>query len=199
MVDRMTMMVWSRLAMGALAAAGIALATAPAHAQLGQSDAPVEITARQGEYLQHEGRGVYTGNVVATQGESRITTDKLTVICQKTPPAAGTDPSCDEMEVLVAEGNVYYIAPDVRIRGDKAEYDFPTDTITITGDVILSRGEDGVVRGTNVKYSIGEGRTLITAGEKRVTTVFNTAKKNPPAEGAAPATPAPAAPTTPPN
>lgn len=187
-------MIWSRLAFAFPAAVFLALAATPAHAQIGQSDAPVEITSAQGEYLQNEGRGVYTGNVVATQGDSRITTDKLTVICSKTPgTVGGAAPSCDELEVLVAEGHVYYMAPDVRIRGDKAEYDFPSDTITITGDVILSRGEDGVVRGTRVIYSIGQGRTVITAGDKRVITVFNTAKKETPPAGAL-ATPAPAAP-----
>lgn len=181
----------SRLAFAFPAMAFLAFAATPAFAQIGQSDAPVEITSQQGEYLQNEGRGVYTGNVVATQGDSRITTDKLTVICSKSPATGGSAaPSCDELEVLVAEGHVYYMAPDVRIRGDKAEYDFPSDTITITGDVILSRGEDGVVRGTRVVYSIGQGRTIITAGEKRVITVFNTAKK-PAATTPAPAPTAP--------
>lgn len=179
--------------MGVLAAAGAALVVAPAQAQIGQSDAPVEITSRQGEYLQNEGRGVYTGSVVATQGESQIKTDKLTVICSKAPPVPGaeTEPQCDALEVLIAEGNVYYIAPDVRIRGDKAQYDFPSDTITITGDVILSRGEDGVVRGTNVVYSVGEGRTVITAGTNRVVTVFNTKAKKTPADQPAAPTPTP--------
>lgn len=186
-------MTWSRLAFAFPAAAFLALAASPAFAQIGQSDAPVEITAQQSEYLQNEGRGVYTGNVVATQGDARITSDKLTAVCSKGPADSKGTPSCDELEVLVAEGHVYYMAPDVRIRGDKAEYDFPSDTITITGDVILSRGEDGVVRGTRVVYSIGEGRTLITAGEKRVITVFNTAKK----PAAAPATPAPTTPPAP--
>lgn len=194
-------MVWSRLATALSAAATLSVFAGAAHAQIGaDSDAPVEITSQQGEYLQNEGRGVYTGDVVATQGESQIKTDKLTVLCARVPTVEGApqDDSC-EMERLIAEGRVYYMAPDVRIRGDRAEYDFPTDTITITGDVILSRGQDGVVRGTTVKYSIGEGRTVITAGTNRVTTVFNTAKK--PAEPApgqpAPAQPAPAPSTTP--
>jgi lipopolysaccharide export system protein LptA len=129
------------------------------------------------EYLQNEGRGVYTGNVVATQGESKITTDKLTFVCSKTTPAGGGEAQCDEIEILIAEGKVFYLAPDVRIRGDRAQYDFPSDTITITGDVILSRGEDGVVRGTNVVYSIGEGRTIITAGKNRVTSVSSLASR----------------------
>lgn len=183
-------MVWSRVGLAmAASAASMAFMSAAAHAQIGQSDAPIEITANKTEYLQNEGRGVYTGNVVAIQGESKITTDKLTFICARTAPAGQAQEQC-EIEELIAEGNVYYIAQDARIRGDRAEYDFPTDTITITGDVILSRGEDGVVRGTNVVYAIGEGRTTITAGQNRVTSIFNTAPKR--EQPAAPApTPAP--------
>jgi lipopolysaccharide export system protein LptA len=195
--NRMKTMVWSRLAMTfAAGAASMTFMAGAAHAQVGQSDAPLEIVSDKSEYLQNEGRGVYTGNVVATQGDSKITTDKLTFVCSKTTPTGGGEAQCDEIEVLIAEGKVFYLAPDVRIRGDRAQYDFPTDTITITGDVILSRGEDGVVRGTNVVYSISEGRTVITAGRNRVTSVFNTAKKpatpagTTPAPGAAPA-PAP--------
>lgn len=191
-------MVWSRLAMALSAgAAATVFLAGTASAQIGNSDAPVEITSRQGEYLQKEGRGVYTGNVVATQGDSKITTDKLTVICARDPATGEAMTNSCDMERLVAEGNVYYIATDARIRGDRAEYDFPTDTITITGDVILSRGEDGVVRGTTVKYSIGDGRTVITAGQNRVVTVFNTAKKPAEAPPAQPTTPAPAPAPTP--
>jgi lipopolysaccharide export system protein LptA len=190
--SRVKKMDWSRLATGfAAGCASMAMLAGAAHAQIGQSDAPLVINSDVSEYLQNEGRGVYTGNVVATQGESKITTDKLTFICTKSAPASGGDAQCDEIEVLIAEGKVFYIAPDVRIRGDRAQYDFPSDTITITGDVILSRGEDGVVRGTNVVYSIGEGRTVITAGQNRVTSVFNTAKK-PATAPSSPATPAPA-------
>ena len=103
----------------------------PACAQIGNSDAPVEVTSRQGEYLQNEGRGVYTGDVVATQGDSQIKTDKLTVLCSRdaAAPDASENNSC-EMEKLIAEGRVFYIAPDVRIRGDRAEYEargYPDD------------------------------------------------------------------------
>lgn len=169
---------------GTLAAAALACGTA--QAQIGRSDAPIEITSNQGEYLQNEGRGVYTGSVRAIQGDSRITTDKLTVICHKGPAASGESPACEAIEKLVAEGNIYYTAPDVKIKGDRAEYDYPTDTITITGDVILSRGADGVVRGKRVVYQVGEGRTVITAGTDRVTSIFTPAPRN--------TTPAPAEP-----
>ena len=41
-------------------AAGAILLAGPAAAQIGRGDAPVEITSKKGEYLQNEGRGVYT-------------------------------------------------------------------------------------------------------------------------------------------
>ena len=174
-------MSWSRISLLAAGAASAVLMASPAMAQIGRGDAPVEVKSSNFEYLQNEGRGVYTGNVVATQADSRITTDKLTVICTKSKPAAGSqgEATCEAMEQLVAEGNVYYTAPDVKIRGDRAQYDYPSDTITITGDVILSRGTEGVVRGTKVVYKVGEGRSVITAGTNRVTSIFTPAKKDP--------------------
>lgn len=181
-------MIWSRVPLLISGVAAAILLAGPAAAQIGRGDAPVEVKSNDFEYLQNEGRGVYTGNVVATQADSRITSDKLTVICTKGAAANGEAPACEAMEQLVAEGNVYYVAPDVKIRGDRAQYDYPSDTITITGDVILSRGTEGVVRGTQVVYKVGEGRTVITAGTNRVTSIFTPAKKSDPAT---PATPRP--------
>lgn len=184
-------MIRSRLTLFLTGVAAATLFAGPAAAQIGRGDAPVEITSKQGEYLQNQGRGVYTGDVVATQGESRITTDKLTVICSKSVAAAGEEPVCEAMEELIAEGRVYYTAPDVKIRGDRAQYDYPSDTITITGDVILSRGNEGVVRGTQVIYKVSEGRTVITAGTRRVTSIFTPASKRDTATTPAPAATAP--------
>lgn len=192
-------MIRSRIPLLLAGAAAAVLLAGPAAAQIGRGDAPVEITSTRGEYLQNQGRGVYTGDVVATQGDSRITTDKLTVICSKSTPAAGEEPVCEAMEQLVAEGRVYYTAPDVKIRGDRAQYDYTADTITITGDVILSRGNEGVVRGTQVVYRVGEGRTIITAGAKRVTSIFTPASKRDTATTPPGTTPAPAAPATAPR
>jgi lipopolysaccharide export system protein LptA len=187
-------MAWSRIPLLLSGAAAAVLLASPVMAQIGRGDAPVEITSKDASYLQNEGRGIYTGDVVATQADSRITTDKLTVVCTKSKPVAGSqdEPACEAMEQLIAEGNVFYTAPDVKIRGDRALYDYPTDTITITGDVILSRGTEGVVRGTQVVYKVGEGRSIITAGKNRVTTILVPASKQKPADGAT--TPAPAAP-----
>jgi lipopolysaccharide export system protein LptA len=169
-----------------------ALSSGAAHAQIGRGEQPIQVNSDQFEYLQNEGRGVYTGRVVATQGDSRISTDKLTIVCSKVAKTAGGGESCEEVEQLIADANVFYTAPDVKIRGDKAVYDYPSDTITITGDVISSRGDEGVVRGTQIVYNVGEGRVKITAGNSRVLSIINTKKKDPAAQPVTPpATPAP--------
>jgi lipopolysaccharide export system protein LptA len=62
--------------------------------------------------------------------------------------------------------------PDLRIRGDRAEYDDPTDTITITGDVIMTRGNEAVMRGTRIVYNVGQGVSRMTAGNERVNTIL---------------------------
>jgi lipopolysaccharide export system protein LptA len=181
-------MIRSRVPLLIAGAAAAMLLAGPAAAQIGRGDAPIEIASKQAQYLQNEGRVVYTGDVVATQADSRITAEKLTMVCTQTKPAAGEDAACEAMEELIAEGSVFYVAPEVKIRGDRAVYDSPSDTITITGDVILSRGTEGVVRGTQVVYKVGEGRTIITAGSNRVTSIFTPAKKDP---APTPATPRP--------
>jgi lipopolysaccharide export system protein LptA len=185
-------------ALAILTAASLAAVSA-AHAQIGRSEAPIQIKSETGEYLQNEGRGVYSGNVEATQGDSKVTTDKLTVVCTR----SAANGECEEIRQLVAEGNVLFTAPDeVAIRGDRAEYDYASDTITVTGNVISRRGDEGVVQGTRIVYNVGEGRAKMTAGSERVLSIITPKKKQPataPAPGAGqPATP-PAAPAPRPN
>ena len=122
-----------------LAAALFLFSGAAAHAQLGGSpDSPIFVESDKLDGFQADGRAIYTGNVRATQGDSQLTTDKLTAVCSRAAAPAGqsaADQPCEEIRQLIAESNVLFIAPRLQIRGDRAEYDYPTDTITITGDL----------------------------------------------------------------
>jgi lipopolysaccharide export system protein LptA len=163
--------------------------TGAAAAQISNSNAPVEVTAGRMEALRSEGRAIYTENVNAVQGETRILTDRLTIVCaqEETPPGQVETDDCEEIVQMIAEGNVFYTTPNERIRGDRAEYDYRTDTITVTGDVIMSRGTDGVIRGTRLVYNVTEGRATITAGTRPVQSIFTPTDNND--EPAAPARP----------
>lgn len=54
---------------------------------------------------------------------------------------------------LEATGNVYFVTPDQTIRGDRATYDTGSGVIVMTGDVILTQGEN-VVTGGRLTYNI---------------------------------------------
>ncbi len=170
---------------GLVAAAALSGA---ASAQISNSNQPVEVKANRVEALRSEGRAIYTENVNAVQGDTRIVTDRLTIVCAREAAAPGQAASddCREIVQMIAEGNVYYTTPRERIRGDRAEYDYRSDTITVTGDVIMSRGTDGVIRGSRLVYNVAEGRATITAGTRPVQSIFTPTSKDEPAPPARP-------------
>lgn len=185
----------------ATALAASVFACAPASAQINSCDAPIEVSSLKDlVYSRAEGTFSYSDNVRVIQCGSQITTDKLTIYCDRPAgkPSSGAPDACDPISRIVADGKVIYATPNEKIRGDHAEYDYGADTITITGDVIMARGDEGVVRGTKVVYQVGKGLVTITSDDKRVFSIFNTRK--PAGQTPAAATPpAPAAPAPRPN
>jgi len=159
-----------------LAAALLVLSGASAHAQLGGSgSSPVFVESDRLDGFQADGRAVYTGNVRATQGESQLTTDKLTAVCSRVAPAAdqaADAASCEEIRSLIAENNVLFTAPRLQIKGDRAEYDYASDTITITGDVIMRRESEAVIRGKKVVYQVSAGLASISSSGDRVQAIL---------------------------
>lgn len=171
----------------AAAAGALALLIPAGSAQISNSDDPIEVTARQTDYYRDEGKVVYTTNVRAVQGSTQITSNLLTILCVRNPPVNGqpADPACNEIEKIIAEGQVLFTTPNEKIRGTRAEYDYVNEVITITGDVVLSNGE-GVAKGTKLIYSVTDGRATITAGDQPVVSIFTPKSKSKPAEQANP-------------
>jgi lipopolysaccharide export system protein LptA len=73
---------------------------------------------------------------------------------------------------LEATGNVYFVTPDQTIRGDRATYDTASGDIVVTGDVILTQGEN-VMTGGRLTYNVRTESAHIEGGEgRRVQGVF---------------------------
>ena len=147
-------------------AAAVVMAGA-AEAQLARSDEAVQIQALAGELMQRQCEGRYTGDVVATQGAARMTSDTLILIGTRAASSAAGAGEC-EADRLIAEGRVRYTAPRLRIGADRGEYDRASDTITFTGDVIMTSGDRGVMRGSKAVYSVADETTRVTADGKPV-------------------------------
>lgn len=176
------------LGLAALAAAG------PAAAQLARnSNAPVDITADELEVVQGQCQAVWRGSAEALQETSRLRADVLRIYSRTGPAKQGSaNPSCGDVERMEAEGSVYYVTPDQRVRSNSATYTAATETIVMVGDVIAAQGQN-VLRGERmvINTQTGQGQMLgQTKGRNtpnRVRGVFY-----PKADGAAQSTSQPA-------
>jgi lipopolysaccharide export system protein LptA len=161
-------------------------ATGPAAAQIASSDEPIQITStKDAVYSRSQGVFTFSENVRVVQGGSQLTSDSLTVFCARTEIPAAAE-SCDPISRIVAEGQVIYTTPNEKIRGDRAEYDYAADVITITGVVILSRGDEGVMRGTKVVYDVSRGTVAVTSDNEPVFGIFNSQRPDSQQAGARP-------------
>lgn len=81
------------------------------------------------------------GAAELTQGDSRIRADRVEGVI-----------SDGDLSRVEATGNVYFVTPEQTIRGDRAVYTPANDTIVLTGDVILTQGEN-VMTGGRLTYN----------------------------------------------
>lgn len=171
-----------RAALAAFAAAA-ALGVGASQAQVvGDSNAPIDITANNLELIDAQRVQIWRGAVEAVQGQNRLRTTELRVFHA---PKAGGQPSSGgnaqlgdwgEARRMLAQGDVYFVTPDTVARGTTGDYDLVRDVITISGNVILTRGEN-VLRGDRLVIDVASGRSTMESntpgrGNQRVRGVF---------------------------
>jgi lipopolysaccharide export system protein LptA len=176
---------------GAVVAA--ALSGTPASAQISSGGGPISYSADNLEYVDARRQLVLTGNVDIMQDDARLRADKLVLYFSASSQGGGDNSGglgSGDIERVVADGKVYYVRPDQTAVGNYAVYDMASDTVTFTGDVVVSTPEN-VIRGERLVLEISGGRTtLAPGGGKRVQGVFRPRQSKPSAEAPAPA-PAP--------
>ena len=100
------------------------------------------------------------GRAELVQGDNRFRADRI----------SGFNQAGDSR--LVASGNVYFVTPEQTIRGDNATYDTASGDIVVTGDVILTQGEN-VMTGGRLTYNVRTEAARIEGGSgRRVQGVF---------------------------
>ena len=134
------------------------------------SSQPIEITADSLEVREAERRAVFEGDVVAGQGDLRLSADTLQVwyAGEGQDAADGTG----RIERVRAEGDVFLSSGAETARGQWAEYDVTAGAVTMGGGVTLAQGENAV-SGERLFVDLNEGAGRIEGG--RVRSVFNPA------------------------
>ncbi len=138
------------------------LMAAPAAAQLSSDGGPIYVASDKTESFELDRKVVLTGNVDIQQGTARLRADRVEIqFAARTGAAPGTTASgFGQVQSMVANGEVFYVTPELKAKGKQAVYDLAADTITMTGDVAVLRNQD-----------VAEGQKLVMQVKKRVTTL----------------------------
>ena len=153
-----------------LALAATVLLAAPAVAQLSPSGGPIDISANELELVDAQHLAIWRGDVDALQQRNRLRADVLNVYftgkstngAPETSNAAAPGRNWGKVDHMVAEGHVFYVSPTQTAHGDHAVYDLASDTVTVTGDVIVVQGQS-VIHGEKMVIDVKSGHATMVA------------------------------------
>ena len=154
---------------GALACGASPLAMA----QVAGEGGPIRVNADRTEVRERERKMILIDNVDITQGDARLRADIVTLEFSGSgnTTATGLGSAFGDIRTMTARGSVFYVTPELKANGDLGVYVAATDTITMTGNVVLVRGED-VAKGERLTIELAEGRTTLDGGDNQVNMVI---------------------------
>jgi lipopolysaccharide export system protein LptA len=127
----------------------------------GNSKQPISIQSESLDYFDKEQKLVYSGNVVAAQGESKLKCSVLTIFLPPKTGAQGAPTATGQVQHMDAAGPVTLVSKDQVGTGDHGVYDKPSDTVVLSGNVTLSQGPN-VTKGDKLVYNLKTGQAKVT-------------------------------------
>jgi lipopolysaccharide export system protein LptA len=180
----------------------------------GDSKEPIKIDADKLDVLDKENRAVFTGNVVAVQGETTVRCTVMTVFYEgrngqqggagaakatastaapAAAPSAGGNANDSSIKRIECKGPVTVVSKTQAATSDNAVFDRANNVVIMTGNVALNDGPN-ITRGEKLTYNTVTGIANVENKTGRVQGFFvpnsteagkNEAGKNTPAKPAA--------------
>ncbi len=154
-----------------------------------KSGGPIEITSDSLEVLQQKQQAIFTGHVIAVQGDVHLKSEKMTVFYKNTE-TAGKAPKKEEKEnpltsavgdknsidKIIVEKNVFLTTPEETARGAHGLYDVVNHKIYLNDNVVLTRDKN-VLKGDKLVYDFETGKSEMNTVQsgtpgKRVKALF---------------------------
>jgi lipopolysaccharide export system protein LptA len=150
----------------------------------GNSKEPISIEADKLVYFDKEQKAIYSGNVVAIQGDSKLTCSALTIFLAKNEeqategneqpkpqPAPATaqaggeppSPSTSQVKHMEAAGPVTVVSKTQVATGDRGIFDKVENKVWLLGNVTLSDGGN-VTKGDKLTYDMTTGHATVEGG-----------------------------------
>ncbi|VAV95820.1 hypothetical protein MNBD_ALPHA06-993 [hydrothermal vent metagenome] len=137
-----------------------------ASAQLSSAGGPVDISADNLEVIDAKNLAIYIGHVDVIQDDARLQADRIEVQFAKgTSEQSGgaLNASWGDIQSITAIGNVFYTTPGEVARSDRGVYKLSSDTITMTGDVVVTQAGN-VIRSQALQINVRTGEASFVAG-----------------------------------
>jgi lipopolysaccharide export system protein LptA len=144
---------------------------------------PVKIQAATLEVRDKDKIATFTGDVHVVQGEMDMRCKVLIVFYEEDPgskpamPAAQPGSSgSQQIRRMEAKGGVVVTQKEQTAVGDLGEFEMQSNTVTLTGNVVVTQGQD-VVRGHKLVVDLTTGVSKFDGG--RTEALFNTSGNKP--------------------
>lgn len=138
-------------------------------------DQPIQIDAATLVVQDKLKTATFSGDVKVVQGDTTMKCQTLVVFYEREvglsngnadtaapKPAASTTPGAQDIRKIEAHGGVTVVTKDQTASGDLGVYDVKTKTITLTGNVVISQGQN-VVHGERVVVDTVTGNARVEA------------------------------------
>lgn len=135
------------------------------HAQtqfMGKQDSsqPVEIVADQFELVQDQHQAIFTGHVIAKQGDMTLTSDRMVAHYRAGPE---TKANLNTISHIDVDGNVVIVTKEETGKGERGVYDVDNKRITLNGNVVLTKDKN-VLKGDALEYNLVTGHSTLKSG-----------------------------------
>src|SRR5262245_27093206 len=144
-------------------------------------DEPVKIRAASLEIREKDKVATFTGDVFVLQGDTEMRCKVLVVSYEaetgaRTANAAAPGPGGDrQIRLIEAKGDVVVVQQDQRATGDTATFNMRENTVTLVGNVVVTRGSN-VLRGQRLVVDLTSGVSKMDGG--RIDGIFQSVRGN---------------------
>ncbi len=148
----------------------------------GKKSGPIHIVSDRLDAYNEQKLAVFTGNVVATEGDKVIKCDHLLLYNKKDEDKAKQKAKGDEdsgdIDRIEARGNVRITQGTKIVTGENAVYLNDDQKIIVTGNPVMKDG-DNIIKGDKIIVLLDEDRGVVeSGGPKRVSATFYPEDKN---------------------
>ena len=129
------------------------------------ADQPIDINADQLEIQQERNLAIFRGNVVAEQGHIKLRAEQLKVWYRQSSETSSPDDIMTGGTIIRIDAidQVFISSASETAKGDIGIYEIEKQRLTLTGTVILTRG-DNVLRGKKLVMDMATGQSQLSGG-----------------------------------